>query len=159
MSTCKRAFGWCGWFIQALARFTSIALTAASHGSQRLTILRGRTCWPSSFVAWKISSPPFDRKHEPMSGAEPRNPFYLLLLVASLLFVLTCLAYGVVPILEQKAAAAGQPSPPSPFRDALDADGWKWLLYELAGMADFAALRMGIDRWQNLQNGPTTRSP
>ena len=70
-----------------------------------------------------------------MSGAEPRNPFYLLLLVASLLFVLTCLAYGVVPILEQKAAEAGQPPPPSPFREALNADGWKWLLYELAAMA------------------------
>jgi hypothetical protein len=86
-----------------------------------------------------------------MSGAEPRNPFYLLLLVASLLFVLTCLAYGVVPMLEQKAAEAGQPALPSPFRETLDADGWKWLLYELAGMAVFAALSMGLDRWRSLQ--------
>ena len=39
-----------------------------------------------------------------MSTSEPRNPFYLLLLAASLLFVATALAYGVVPVLEEKAA-------------------------------------------------------
>jgi hypothetical protein len=87
-----------------------------------------------------------------MSGAEPRNPFYLLLLVASLLFVFTCLAYGVVPILEQKAAEAGQLPPPSPFREALNTDGWRWLLNELAAMAVFAVLSMGLDRWRILQN-------
>ena len=54
-----------------------------------------------------------------MSTSEPRNPLYLLLLLASLLFVLTVLAYTFVPILEQKAAGAGQPAPPSEFRDAL----------------------------------------
>ena len=97
-----------------------------------------------------------------MSGAEPRNPFYLLLLVASLLFVLTCLAYGVVPILEQKAAEAGQPPPPSPFREALNADGWKWLLYELAAMFLLAFLSMGLDRLRSLKKqrpGETILTP
>lgn len=87
-----------------------------------------------------------------MQPAEPRNPFYLLLLLASLLFVLTCFAYGVVPILEQKAAEAGQPAPPSPFREALNADGWKWILYELAAMAVFAFLSMALDRVRTLRN-------
>jgi hypothetical protein len=86
-----------------------------------------------------------------MQQAEPRNPFYFLLLLASLLFVLTCLAYGVVPILEQKAAEAGQPAPPSPFREALHAEGWKWLFYELGAMAVFATLSMGLDRMRSLQ--------
>jgi hypothetical protein len=86
-----------------------------------------------------------------MPPAEPRNPFYLLLLVASLLFVLTALAYGLVPILEQKAADAGQPPPPSPLRESLHADGWKWLLYELAAMTLFAVLSMGLDRLRSLQ--------
>jgi hypothetical protein len=86
-----------------------------------------------------------------MSRTEPRNPFYLLLLIASLLFVMTCLAYGVVPILEQKAAEAGQPPPPSPFREALNADGWKWILYELAAMAVFALSSMGLDRYRSLR--------
>jgi hypothetical protein len=86
-----------------------------------------------------------------MHRAEPRNPFYFLLLIASLLFVLTCLAYGVMPILEEKAAEAGQAVPPSPLREALNADGWKWLLYELAAMAVFAILSMGLDRLRTLR--------
>ena len=65
-----------------------------------------------------------------MPQPEPKNPFYLLLLLAGLAFTVTALAYAVVPTLEQKAIDAGQP-PPSPFRDALRADGWKWLLAEL----------------------------
>jgi hypothetical protein len=86
-----------------------------------------------------------------MPASEPRNPFYLLLLVASVLFVITALAYGVVPILEEKAAEAGQPPPPSAFRDALRADGWKWLLIEVAAMIVLALLSMGLDRLRSLQ--------
>jgi hypothetical protein len=86
-----------------------------------------------------------------MSTSEPRNPFYLLLLLASVLFVVTALAYGLVPVLEEKAAEAGNPPPPSAFRDALRADGWKWLLVELAAMAVLSALSMGLDRLRSLQ--------
>jgi hypothetical protein len=86
-----------------------------------------------------------------MSKPEPRNPFYFLLLLASLLFVLTALAYAVVPTLEQKAADAGQPPPPSALRDALRSDGWLWLLYELAAMILFGVLSMGLDRLRSLQ--------
>jgi hypothetical protein len=86
-----------------------------------------------------------------MHQSEPRNPFYLFLLLASLLFVFTCLAYGLVPVLEQKAAEAGQPAPPLPFREALKTDGWKWLFYELGAMAFFATLSMGLDRLRTLQ--------
>jgi|SRR6266849_4792317 len=86
-----------------------------------------------------------------MSQPEPRNPFYFLLLLASFLFVVTALAYGVIPLLEQKAAEAGQPPPPSTFRSALRADGWKWLLYELAIMIVFGFLSMGLDRLRSLK--------
>src|SRR4051812_8356140 len=86
-----------------------------------------------------------------MSQTEPRNPFYLLLMLASLLFVVTALAYAVVPALEQKAIEAGQQPPPSPFRDELRADGWKWLLYEVAAMIVFSLLSMGLDRLRTLQ--------
>ena len=82
---------------------------------------------------------------------EPHNPFYLLLLVASLLFVATALAYGVIPVLEQKAADAGQPPPPSPFRDALRRDGGAWLLWELAAMTAFGLASMGLDRLRSLK--------
>jgi hypothetical protein len=90
-----------------------------------------------------------------VSTAEPRNPFYLMLLVASMLFVVTALAYGLVPVLEEKAADAGNPPPPSAFRDALRADGWKWLLVELGAIVLFAALSMGLDRLRSLQKERT----
>jgi hypothetical protein len=86
-----------------------------------------------------------------MTRSEPRNPFYLFLLVASLLFVVTALGYGIVPILEQNARAAGQAPPPSPFRDRLRSAGWKWLLYEVAIMGFFAFLSMGLDRLRTLE--------
>jgi hypothetical protein len=43
---------------------------------------------------------------------EKRNWFYALLNLACLIFVMTALAYAIVPVLEEKAADAGQPAPP-----------------------------------------------
>jgi hypothetical protein len=82
---------------------------------------------------------------------EPRNPFYLLLLLASFLFVLTALAYAVVPTLEEKAKEAGEFPPPSALRDALRNDGWKWLLAQVAAMVVFGILSMGLDRLRRLK--------
>jgi hypothetical protein len=86
-----------------------------------------------------------------MAPPEPRNPFYFLLLLASLLFVATALAYAVVPVLEEKARAAGQEPPPSTFRDTLRQDGWRWLLAQVAVMIVLAFLSMGLDRLRRLQ--------
>src|SRR5262249_11954842 len=86
-----------------------------------------------------------------MPAAEPRNPLYLLLLLAGLLFVVTALAYAVVPALEQKAIDAGQVPPPSPFRDALRADGWRWLLYEVGLLIVLGLASMALDRLRALQ--------
>ena len=86
------------------------------------------------------------------SRSEPYNPFYLLLLVAGLLFVVTALAYAIVPVLEQKAAEAGNPAPPSAFRDALRADGWRWLLYEVVAIVVLAFASMALDRLRTLHN-------
>jgi hypothetical protein len=86
-----------------------------------------------------------------MSSSEPRNPFYLLLLLASLLFVATALAYALVPSLEENAIEAGQVPPQSAFRDALRTDGWQWLLYEVGAMILFGVLSMGLDRLRSLK--------
>ena len=87
-----------------------------------------------------------------MSEREPRNPFYFLLLLTSLVFVANALAVGVVPVLEQKAAEAGQAPPLSPFRDLLRGwDGLNWLFYELAAMMLFAFLSMALDRRRSLR--------
>lgn len=83
-----------------------------------------------------------------MQSSEPRNPLYVLLLVASLVFVVTAFAYGVVPVLEDKAIAAGEMPPPSPWRKALREDGWRWLLYEVAVMVTLGLASMGLDRWR-----------
>jgi hypothetical protein len=86
-----------------------------------------------------------------VSPPEPRNPFYFLLIIVSLLFVVTALAYALVPTLEQKAADLGQPAPPSALRDSLRQNGWGWLLYELAAMTVLSLLSMGLDRLRRLQ--------
>ena len=86
-----------------------------------------------------------------MNTSEPRNPFYLLLLIASFLFAVTAIAYAVIPTLEQKALEAGQPAPHSAWRDALRTDGWQWLLWQLGAMALFAGLSMGLDRLRSLK--------
>src|SRR5262249_35926999 len=83
-------------------------------------------------------------------SSEPHNPFYLFLLLASLLFVVTTLAYVFIPILAEKAAMAGEPPPPSEFRDALEKDGWRWLLFEVAAMIVLGLASMGLDRYRRL---------
>ncbi len=85
------------------------------------------------------------------SISEPRNPLYFLLLLVSLLFVATALAYAFIPVLEQKAAEAGNPAPPSPFRDSLRQDGGTWLLYEVVAIVVVALLSMGLDRLRALK--------
>lgn len=83
-----------------------------------------------------------------MTPTEPRNPFYLLLLIVGLLFVATVLAYAVIPVLEQKAMDAGEMPPPSPFREALREDGWKWVLAEVGALVVLGLMSMGLDRWR-----------
>lgn len=79
---------------------------------------------------------------------EPRNPFYLLLLIAGMMFVTTVLACAVVPMLEEKALDAGTMPPESPFRDALRHDGWKWVLAEVGAVLVFGLASMGLDRYR-----------
>ena len=85
---------------------------------------------------------------------EPRNPLYLLLLIAGMVFVLTALAVALVPELEQKAIDAGNPPPPSEFRDALRSRGWKWLVYEVVVVIVLAIASMAWDSRRTLQNAP-----
>jgi hypothetical protein len=86
-----------------------------------------------------------------MAPREPRNPLYLLLLLVSLVFVITALAYAIIPVLEQKALDAGQPPPPSPWRDALRQDGWRWLLSEVGVMIVVGLASMALDRWRQVR--------
>jgi hypothetical protein len=80
--------------------------------------------------------------------AEPRNPFYLMLLIAGLVFIVTVLAYVLVPWMEEKAKDAGEMPPPSPFRAALRHDGWKWVLAEVPVLVVLGLASMGLDRYR-----------
>ena len=84
--------------------------------------------------------------------SEPRNPLYLLLLLAGFVFVLTALAVALVPEIEQKAIDAGNPPPPSELRDALRVSGWKWLVYEVVVVIALAIASMAWDSRRSLQN-------
>ena len=83
-----------------------------------------------------------------MSATEPRNPFYLVLLIAGVIFIATVLAYAVIPWMEEKAKDAGEMPPESPFRDALRQDGWKWVLAEVAVLVVLGLMSMGLDRYR-----------
>lgn len=84
-----------------------------------------------------------------MAATEPHNPLYLLLLLIGVVFVVTALAYAIIPVLEQKAVDAGQPPPPSEFRDALRRDGWRWLLWEVAALIVVGIASMMLDRYRS----------
>jgi hypothetical protein len=88
------------------------------------------------------------------SATEPRNPLYLLLLVVGVLFVVTAVAYAVIPVLEQKAIDKGELPPPSAFRDALHRDGATWLLGELAALIVLGVASMVVDRLRSLKKPP-----
>ena len=93
------------------------------------------------------------------STPEPRNWFYLLLNLSSVLFVVTALAYAIVPVLEEKAAEAGQPPPPSPLRASLREDGWRWLLFEAALVVIFALASMSLDRYRRWRKERASQPP
>lgn len=86
-----------------------------------------------------------------MTPAEPRNPLYLMLLVVGLVFCITAMAYAVIPVLEEKAAAAGQPAPPSELRATLRARGGTWLLWELGALVVLGIASMWLDHRRSLQ--------
>src|SRR5262245_55654873 len=91
-------------------------------------------------------------------STEPRNPLYLLLLLACLLFTVTALAVAIVPVLEEKAKDAGEMPPASEFRDALRKDGWKWLLWEVIAVVILGLASMALDRHRRLQKERAART-
>jgi hypothetical protein len=71
--------------------------------------------------------------------------------IYGVIFVMTVLAYAIVPVLEEKARDAGTIPPPSPFRDALRNDGWRWVLGEVAALIVLGLASMGLDRYRRWQ--------
>ena len=93
-----------------------------------------------------------------MSLPASRNPLYLLLLLVGLMLVVTALAVVFIPMLEDKATAAGEPPPPSAFRHALRTEGWRWLLYEVAVLIVVGIASMVVDHLRSLQKPPPEKT-
>jgi hypothetical protein len=79
--------------------------------------------------------------------AEPRNWFFTLLVPTGVVFVITALAYAVVPTLEDRAAQAGNALSPSILREALREHGWWWLLLEAGVVVVLSLAAMVWDRF------------
>ena len=87
------------------------------------------------------------------------NPFYVLLLAASTLFVLTVLGYLIGPTVQEQAGA--RTGPTSNLVNWLDRRGPLALGLEIALMIASGLLAMATDRWfpgRSDRNGPTTGS-
>jgi hypothetical protein len=74
------------------------------------------------------------------------NPFYLILLVASTLFVVTCLAYFIVPTVLSEAPAPER-APSLALAEWLDHRAPLLLGIEFAVMLVFGVLAMLTDDW------------
>ncbi len=77
------------------------------------------------------------------------NPFYALLVLVGLTFVVTAAAYGVMAVRESRAAATGEPVAEHPLMRWMHEHGNTALLTELAllGVCTFGAI--GTDEfWQ-----------
>jgi hypothetical protein len=93
-----------------------------------------------------------------MTQTEPRNPFYILLLLVGLLFVITLLAVVLVPMMMEKAASAGGDVPKEGFHQLVKRDGIWWVLYEVIAIIVLSLLSMGLDRLRSLQKERTART-
>ena len=86
----------------------------------------------------------------PSPSRTPRpNPFYVLLILVSTLFVMTALGYLVGPYVEQQAidrAGAGPTSGSRALASWFDRKGVQALTIEFAAMVIFGMLAMFLDR-------------
>jgi hypothetical protein len=87
-----------------------------------------------------------------MPPAEPRNPFYALLLIAGLAFTVTVLALAVIPVLEKRWLDEGELPPVSPLSEALREHGLTLVVWEVAAVIVFGLASMGLDRVRRLRN-------
>lgn len=76
-----------------------------------------------------------------------RNWFFTLLIPVSIVFAVTAIALAVIPVIEERAAQAGNPPPHSAMRDALRRNGWIWLLIE-AGVVTALSLAAMMWDWK-----------
>jgi len=87
-----------------------------------------------------------------VSRKQDFNPFYALVVIVGIAFVMTALAYVVSLVrLQQPAGRAAAPLPTSPVMTFIERRGESLMLWEAAGLTVSAILAMGLDRWRSWQ--------
>ncbi len=81
---------------------------------------------------------------------EPVNPFYVLLVLLGIVFLVTACAYGVMAYRALSPEVARQ-AKPHPLTEFLDDHGVELLGGELALLAAASFAAMGLDRWRDLR--------
>ncbi|MCS7168193.1 MAG: hypothetical protein RMI91_04665 [Gemmatales bacterium] len=112
-------------------------MTAGSVPPQDNTSASQATSAPS--LAASDGQLPTQGASQPTSSREPSNPFYVMLLLFSVAFVLTGLVLSLVP----------WPELPLWLRR----HGWKILLVEMALVIITGLASMALDRWRSVRPG------
>ena len=73
------------------------------------------------------------------------NPFYVLLVIAGVLFFITASAYGLMAF--RGVSQAGVAQSPSPLMEYMDQKGAGLLAWEIAALAVFAVAAMATDSY------------
>jgi len=89
-----------------------------------------------------------------MADSPRRNWFFTLLIPASGAFAVTAIALAIIPVLEDRAALAGDTTPTTGLRASLRENGWYWLLIETGVVI---ALSIAAMTWDWLQKEPRTK--
>ena len=94
------------------------------------------------------------RYNSVVSRKQDLNPFYSLVVLVGIAFVVTALAYVVSLVRLQPPAgtiASAGPLPSSPVMRFIERRGESLMLWEAAALTTAALLAMGLDRWRSWQ--------
>lgn len=81
---------------------------------------------------------------------EPVNPFYVLLVLLGIVFLVTACAYGVMAYRALSPVVARQ-AQPHPLTEFLDEHGVELMGGEIALLAAACFAAMGLDRWRDMR--------
>lgn len=84
------------------------------------------------------------------------NPFYPLVVLTGVAFVVTALAYVVAWVVTMQPDAAVEPGPVVRF---MNERGERLLIWEVGALAILAVLAMGLDQWRQRSTRHSTVNP
>jgi hypothetical protein len=86
---------------------------------------------------------------------QPANPFYVLVIVVGVVFLITACGYGTMTYRAIAPGAAGQPPAAHELMTFLDRNGMQLMAWELVALATATFGAMWLDRWRDRQQVPS----